>query len=656
MNPAPTDTLAAHAHAYAASGLEIFPVDPATKAPLGTLAHNGMKSATTNPETITAWWTARPDALIGARIPKHLIVLDIDPRHGGLETWARILDQSPQPLPVTRTHASGRKDGGIHIWFKKPDTTSRLTDGGGIDILHHGHRYSILPPSPHPATGLPYEWAHNGPATPIADMPDHVTHALQAPPPTPTPKRLNTTPQTNATHTDSPADWFNWPWHQILTGWTLKNGDGDSDGTKWAHPTATADTSATIKHDCLFVYSPTPGLPVTETDRPQGLTKFRAYALLHHNGDLTAATHAIRAMMPAPAPQPLAPPRPTILNTQPAQPQKEKPEEPEEPEDILKTHAIKWTDFWAKDHTETDWLLEPLIAAGRTHSLIAPPKQGKSLLILEAAAALATGRPFLHQEAQKPIRVVYVDFEMTEADVHSRLTEFGYSEDDDLSNLMYVLQPPMMPMDTPEGGQQLAQSCIAFGAQLVCIDTVSRAVQGEENDAATANNLYRHTLMALKAAGIATMRLDHLGKDETRGARGSSAKLADVDIQYTLKLSGDDITIKTTARMGWVPNKLRLIRTADVPMHQPHPHHTRRDWDALQWISNKREWQTARQAAQGMTGTDIVTTDDIRTARRKLARHVEDGTIQHRPAPSTGGRPSHEYHRNDPKTENPKTA
>ena len=75
----PPVTLAEWAAHYAAAGLEVFPVDPDTKAPLGALARNGHLSATKDADTIRQWWTARPDASIGARIPENVVVLDIDP-------------------------------------------------------------------------------------------------------------------------------------------------------------------------------------------------------------------------------------------------------------------------------------------------------------------------------------------------------------------------------------------------------------------------------------------------------------------------------------------------------------------------------------------------------------------------------------------------
>ena len=172
-------SLASYALDYAADGLPVFPVNPGTKAPYGELAHNGMKDATTDAETIEAWWQYAPDALIGCRVPEDMVLLDIDPRHGGDTVWAALLDLHG-PLE-SRSHFSGRNDGGFHIWLLNPHRKlsvkplnnwaekrglgHAVTDrkwSAGIDLLHHRHRYTILPPSPHPATGEPYTWASEG--------------------------------------------------------------------------------------------------------------------------------------------------------------------------------------------------------------------------------------------------------------------------------------------------------------------------------------------------------------------------------------------------------------------------------------------------------------------------------------------------------------
>ena len=140
----------------AASGWPIFPCwwsGDRAKAPM---TKTGFKAATTDPEQIRYWWERAPEALIGIALPMHLLVLDIDPRHGGnLEE----LETQLGPLPETLTVWSGRRDGGRHLYYRRPpgDLTSSALPAG-VDLRIGGKHYLIGPPSKHPATGQPYEW------------------------------------------------------------------------------------------------------------------------------------------------------------------------------------------------------------------------------------------------------------------------------------------------------------------------------------------------------------------------------------------------------------------------------------------------------------------------------------------------------------------
>lgn len=310
MSAAPNtdDALIDHALYYAAHDFEVFPVSPVNKAPL---VDNGFKDATTDPATIRRWWTDNPDALIGCRVPADLLILDIDPRHGGDKTWAELLNCYPDTIPAGREHHSGRGDGGRHIWFKRPDgiqptakplhewarkagtghATGKRGWSSGIDILHHDQRYTILPPSPHPETRLPYTWLRKkDPVVMPGWLVDLITKApQQAQPPRPTLRVADET---------SIADWFsaNSNWNDILgpngAGWELVAGDGDSDGSKWRHPAATAESSCSIRHGCLFVYTPNTDFEQTEEGDTHGYTRFRAWAVVEHDSDLKAAARA----------------------------------------------------------------------------------------------------------------------------------------------------------------------------------------------------------------------------------------------------------------------------------------------------------------------------------------------------------------------------
>jgi hypothetical protein len=223
---------------------------------------------------------------------------------------------------------------------------------------------------------------------------------------------------------------------------------------------------------------------------------------------------------------------------------------------------IDWAIFWASESPAEDWLLEPIVAAGRQTAIYSKAKIGKSLLALDIAAAGATGRSVLGYPARDPIVILYVDLEMTEADLRERLTDLGYGPDDDLSRLHYYQLPNWPSLDGEIGGEILTSLAIARGAALVVVDTMARAVAGEENSADTYRNFYRHTGRILKAAGVALLRLDHQGKDDAQGQRGSSAKDDDLDVVFRLtQLDARTLELtRTRSRIPWVAAKLSIVR------------------------------------------------------------------------------------------------
>ena len=60
----------------------------------------GCLDATTDPEQIRQWWTQWPDANVGVATGGGLVVVDIDPRHGGDDG----LDELVARLEIGRAH------------------------------------------------------------------------------------------------------------------------------------------------------------------------------------------------------------------------------------------------------------------------------------------------------------------------------------------------------------------------------------------------------------------------------------------------------------------------------------------------------------------------------------------------------------------------
>ncbi len=245
------------------------------------------------------------------------------------------------------------------------------------------------------------------------------------------------------------------------------------------------------------------------------------------------------------------------------------------PAHLMKS-ILAWDDFFATDFGSVQLFPGRLMAPGQQITLVGDGKAGKSLFMQEWAWRMATSRPFLDDKPQDPIRILYLDAENGQEQVQERLLSFGAGPDD-MGTLTYASFPPIRPLDTPGGGQDLLALAAAVDAQLVVIDTVSRFISGPENDSDTWLSLYRHTLMPLKASGRASVRLDHFGKDQTRGSRGSSAKTQDVDHVWELTAQGGGILAlkRTHTRTGVGPGQFTILRHSRQQGERWLPGHTR---------------------------------------------------------------------------------
>jgi hypothetical protein len=159
----------------------------------------------------------------------------------------------------------------------------------GVDGRFHGN-YVVLPPSIHPSSGQPYQW--EDPEAPIAGMPLWLTDLVRRPI-RPRSVRRHRSP---APIDDSIADWFT----RSTTWWDILGSHGwlalDDAGERWLHPSATSELSATVTHDCLFVYSISTAFEATSAGAPCGYTRFRAWAVLNHGGDQSVAARAARRL------------------------------------------------------------------------------------------------------------------------------------------------------------------------------------------------------------------------------------------------------------------------------------------------------------------------------------------------------------------------
>lgn len=473
---------------------------------------SGFKAASTDPELIRYWFNDT-GFNVGVAIPEGHVVLDIDPRAGGPETLREIRDQLPKSTLVAKT---GRGDGGLHIWFRGEIPKVKLP---GIDIKRPGKGYVVAPPSIHPDTGGAYEWRN--PGTPIADFEGKIQYT-----------------QNNS-----------------LIGVDLNASGTARESAESAEPILKGVQHDTLLEIAAYAVSKYPpaiarmvynsALERCEPAHPRGQAESiwswvcdrqeSGDGFVDPDDDLT-------------------------------------PETPEPDSEERRFVPIDWEELLTGEIPEPDWLLEPLIEAGRQVALYSDAKAGKSLLLLEAACGVATGKAVLGDAAREPRPVVYLDMENTTDDLRERIDKLGYGWQELTGRLFYYSFPSLKYLDTPEGGREVYGIAAEHDAELVVIDTLSRVTEGDENENDTYHNFYKNTGVPLKRAGIGLIRLDHAGKDVAKGMRGASAKTTDVDAVWSLIVHEENtLTLERThTRAAHGAGKLTLERK-DGPLRHVLP-------------------------------------------------------------------------------------
>src|SRR5260370_34526823 len=160
---------------YARDGWFVFPLFG--KAPLK--GSNGHRDATKDVEQIQAWWKTYPRANIGLATGSlsGLIVLDVDPRHGGHQSF-QALEKRYGTIPETRMSRTAH--GGLHRFYQHPRDGKHYLNAieleglPGIDVRGDGG-YVVLPPSKLYGR-LSYVWGNTN--VPISPAPQWLLEGL----------------------------------------------------------------------------------------------------------------------------------------------------------------------------------------------------------------------------------------------------------------------------------------------------------------------------------------------------------------------------------------------------------------------------------------------------------------------------------------------
>jgi len=165
---------------YLARGWSVLPLRPPDKRPL--IPWGYLQNERPSEDDIAEWFRRWPHANIGIVTGEisNLIVLDVDPKHGG-DTALERLERRYRPLSATVEAVTG--GGGRHLYFAHPGglTRNRVGLAQGIDLRGDGG-YIVAPPSTHPSGGL-YEWVagHTPEEIALAPLPRWLILPIQGP-------------------------------------------------------------------------------------------------------------------------------------------------------------------------------------------------------------------------------------------------------------------------------------------------------------------------------------------------------------------------------------------------------------------------------------------------------------------------------------------
>ncbi len=497
------------ARAFASAGIPVFPCEENGKRPATA---SGFKDATTDPAQIDLWWGENPNFNV-ALCPHDAgwCVVDLDEGEGkqGIANW----DAATGEKPPTYTVRTPR--GGQHLYYVGvlPPTQSKIAPG--VDTRGVGS-YVLAPPSI--VDGKPYEVLHD---RDIAAVPEWVEAAVHS----------------RAAETATADDRVDLPSavaraRDFLTG-LVSRGDvahegmgGDGETYALACEVLNLGLSADKAHELISeIWNPHCVPPWDEDDLRVKIENASAYA--QNEAGAWAVPPAAEAFSAA---------LDTLAKHQPPE---------------------KHSRFYLEDESEQDdgkdpeWLVKDLMQEASTVMLVGPSGAGKSFIALDLALGIAANvETFGTMPKHGP--AVYAALEGRTNIKRARRRAWKIARGfDGRIDKFFVTTAPMIALEgeVQQFGDQIAKRCAGQAPRIIILDTIAKCMAGmNENDAQDAGRFIRFCDSLVEAFQCVVVAIHHTGKDDSRGARGSSAFFAGFDTVLECRAVGGTKALEVFVR------------------------------------------------------------------------------------------------------------
>lgn len=499
------------------TGCAVFPLPPNRKRPIeGGL---GIRSATTNLANVELWWGANPDCNIGVvgdpnATDRFLLRVDIDPKREGEKAWAELIQQHGDTPTLTVKTPSG----GFHYYFttRQPYDNSVGNLPAGIDIRGHNSGYTVgagsvtIAVAKESVAGV-YTLER---AMAMADAPqwllDIISSAKQVDAHHDSAIRTEIDDEQLADlrsalmHPAMLRDWRRWSDNGLALR-TL----GDKGYALWCEYSA-AQLAACPNE--------TPGDDTADTwwrrHRPEGVKSdyrsifARAQAFGWKNPKALDASTLGFGMVQSPVPA--AP-------------------------NGRKFQLLSESEF--SNGPPPEWRIDGLLPTEGLGMIYGQSGIAKSFLTLDALGCIADGRNYgIDNRRTKQGRVVYVVAEGA-GGMKQRIRAYRHKYPAAHHNFKIISAAPnlMSPVDVGEIMQTIVD---AGGADVIVFDTLHSCMAGGDENSAKDMSILISNARAIQTCirGL-VMFVHHSGKDESRGARGSSAIRAAMEVQIEVVMN-----------------------------------------------------------------------------------------------------------------------
>jgi RecA/RadA recombinase len=487
-----------YALAYAERGkLPVVPLRAGEKFP--PLLENWPTLATTDAQQIRAWWTQWPSANIGV-VARGLVIVDVDVRNNGDASLAA-LELQHGKLPETFTART--PTGGRHIYLRLPEghpgagnSAGKL--GSGIDIK--GQAGYVLGVGSRVAAG---EYTFEG-TTDIAQAPAWLLELLGTASAKKSTTPASAIPDAPDAVVERAAEWLALQPEAV-------EGDG-GDHRTYATACGLRDRGVSEAQAVELLageWNERCAPPWTLAELETKAANAFRYAE-NAPGCMPVVTAADFKAVPAPAAK-----QPSILFME---------------------------DLRAEDVVSQPWQIDGIYQPGLIACVYGEPGEGKSVLCLDQAHAIASGRPWFDRFEVMKGGALYLALEGQGATSRRLLALRKRYRDAPIA-----LAGARLNILTPEGQAELATLTAVASVRngrlgMIVIDTWARLVSmagGDENSASDVGRVADALERLASDTGAAVVVIHHSGKDAKKGARGSTALLG--ALQSELRVAGRQI-------------------------------------------------------------------------------------------------------------------